>query len=266
MATRTLTLTTLCPPEPARREECGRCVRDRLLATAGVRNVSFTPAESDPGAATVRLEYDPRLVPLHELDAELRRAGVCCKSLRASVVLGVDGMISARSEGAIEAALAKLPGVVASANFASRSLRVEFDRTQCALPEIVRRLDGLGLRLRSGASAAAATVDQPGAGYARGEHVEVSARAAPAEKSPQRRESAPAGHSPGAPREGIKSLERLRALILTHHKLAMAAAGAILLLGAVVTRALEGPAALRYALVAAGFVVAGWYTAISTLR
>ena len=136
MATRTLTLNTICPPEPARRAECNQCLRDRLLVTPGVRNVTFSDAADDPSAATLRLDYDPRLMPLQELDAELRRAGVCCQSQRASVVLGVHGMVSPRSEQMIESALAKLPGVVASACFASRSLRVEFDRTLCALPEI----------------------------------------------------------------------------------------------------------------------------------
>src|SRR4051812_11807728 len=59
-------------------------------------------------------------------------------------------MVSPRSEQMIEAALSRLPGVAASASFASRSLRIEFDRSRCALPEIVRRLDQLGLRLRAG--------------------------------------------------------------------------------------------------------------------
>jgi len=223
MATRTLTLNTICPPEPARRAECNQCLRDRLLVTPGVRNVTFTDA-ADPQTTTLKLDYDPRLMPLQQLDAELRRAGVCCKSQRASVVLGIDGMVSPRSEQMIESALAKLPGVVASASFASRSLRVEFDRTQCALPEIARRLDELGLRLRPGGPV-----------------------------------------KPQATKDR-KSLERLRELILTHHKLAMAAAGAILLIAAVLTRALDGPPPLRYALVAAGFVIAGWYTAIDTFQ
>src|SRR5206468_7443003 len=78
-------------------------------------------------------------------------------STRATVLLGIDGMVSPRNEHAIEASLAKLPGVKASASFASRSLRVEFDRTRCAMPEIVRRLDDLGLRLRPGGPAPVAT-------------------------------------------------------------------------------------------------------------
>src|SRR5438105_6238015 len=39
---------------------------------------------------------------------------------KATVLLGVDGMVSPRNEHAIEASLAKLPGVKASASFSSR--------------------------------------------------------------------------------------------------------------------------------------------------
>src|SRR5438477_12153902 len=145
MAIRTLQIPATCPSEPKERRQCGRCLRERLLVTPGIRNATLRDdnasgngnGDSGSGTATLELEYDPRLMPLSELDAEIRRAGICCQAQRAQIVLGIDGMISPRYEHVIEAALAKLPGVVASASFASRSLRVEFDRTQCALPEIV---------------------------------------------------------------------------------------------------------------------------------
>ena len=224
MATRTLTLPTLCPPEPNHREQCAACLRERLLATPGVRHVDLKPGPNgDASTATLELDYDPRLVPLHELDAELRRAGVCCQSQRASVLLGIEGMVSPRTEQLIEASLAKLPGVVASASFAGHSLRVEFDRTQCALGEIVRRLDALGLRVREG--------------------------------GPAKPQTAAADR---------KSIERVRDLIMTHHKLAMAIVGGILVLAAYLVHQFEGPAMLRYALVGAGIIIAGWYTAIDT--
>jgi Cd2+/Zn2+-exporting ATPase len=125
----------------------------------------------------------------------------------------------------IEQALSKLPGVVASASFPSRSLRVEFDRTQCArCQRSCGGWDTLG------------TAHPPG------------------------------GPIAVAPRPPRKMIQRATDLILTHHKLAMAAAGAILLLGAVITRAADGPAALRYVLVACGFVIAGWYTAIDAFQ
>src|SRR5689334_20521467 len=68
----------------------------------------------------------------------------------AKLTLGIDGMVSPRSEQIIEGHLAKLPGVAASANFPSRSLQLEFDRTRCAMPEIARRLDEIGMRIRPG--------------------------------------------------------------------------------------------------------------------
>jgi Cd2+/Zn2+-exporting ATPase len=146
---------------------------------------------------------------------------------RATVLLGIDGMISPRSEQAIEAALAKLPGVVASASFAARTLRVEFDRNRCALPEIARRLDQLGYHIRPGG---------------------------PKKPASEQIVTAPTAYL------------RCVTLVRSHHKLAMAIVGALMLLGAVLTRAFNGPPALRYALVAGGFVLAGWYTAIDTFR
>src|SRR5262245_1407887 len=138
-------------------------------------------------------------------------------STRATVLLGVDGMVSPRNEQAIEASLARLPGVKAHASFASRSLRVEFDRNQCAMPEIVRRLDQLGLRLRPGG-------------------------AAPAHETPQ------------------EYLRRVTELAVAYHKLAMAAAGALLLVIAYVVHVTQGPAWVRYACLALRYVIAGWYT------
>jgi len=144
-----MTLPATCPEDPAQRRFCGNCLRQRLVGRPGIRRVQLVSAP-EGGCATVELDYDPRLLSLSQLEHELREAGVCLTSQRAQVLLGIDGMVSPRTEQAIEAALARLPGVVASASFASRSLRVEFDRGQCALPEIVRRLDQLGLRVREG--------------------------------------------------------------------------------------------------------------------
>ena len=225
MATHTLSVSAVCPIEPKTRANCGRCLRDRLQGTPGVRSVTLLYGDGDAeDRATLELDYDPRLVPLTELERELSRAGVCCQADRAQVVLGIEGMVSPRSEQLIESALAKLPGVVASASFASHSLRVEFNRSQCALPEIARRLDELGFHLREG------------------------------------------GPRKAEPPKDRKSIERLRELIVTHHKLAMAFVGAILLIVAAITRAVDGPQWLRLTSVFAGFIIAGWYTAIDTFH
>lgn len=115
-----------------------------------------------PDQATLELDYDPRLLTLTQLDQQISDAGLCLSPHRAEIVLPIQGMVSPRSEQAIETALGKLPGVVSSASFASRSLRVEFDRRHCALPEIVRRLDRFGFHVGKTAEVgAAATVTAP---------------------------------------------------------------------------------------------------------
>src|SRR5690606_3074677 len=53
----------------------------------------------------------------------------------------------AQSAKAVEAALSSLPGVHASASFPSQTLRVEFDRTVCQLPDVALRLGQLGFRV-----------------------------------------------------------------------------------------------------------------------
>src|SRR4029079_7275616 len=224
MATRTIHLPATCPDDAAHREVCGRCLRERMLVTPGIRNVEMrcTPGDS---VATVELDYDPRLLTLSEIDSEVKRAGACLSKDRAEVVLGIDGMVSPRSEQVIESALSRLPGVVASASFASRSLRIGFDRNQCALPEIVRRLDEMGLRVR-----------QPGFAGERAQ--------------------------PPASDRLRTALHQVR----EYHKLAMAVVGGLLLLGAVILRFAEGPAALRYVLVGASAIIAGWYTAKDTFQ
>jgi Cd2+/Zn2+-exporting ATPase len=155
MSIRTITIPATCNRVgEAPLERCRQCISERFERRAGIRSVALNPGTEAPVdghlPVSLELEYDPRLITLADIEGELRGSGMCLTPDRAQMVLGIEGMVSPRSEQAIEAALARLPGVVASANFASRSLRIEFDRRQCALPEIARRLDRLGFRIRPG--------------------------------------------------------------------------------------------------------------------
>lgn len=224
VATRLLQLPATCPDDVDHRAACAKCLNERLLVTPGIRSVSL---ECKPGDdfANVVLHYDPRLITLGELEAEVKHAGACLSKDRAQVVLGIKGMISPRSEQTIESALAKMPGVVASASFASRSLRVEFDRRSCQLPEIARRLDELGFQLREGG---ARQIAKP---------------------------------------QATDTRERVHKWIdiaIEYHKLTMALVAALLLIGAVSVRFAHGPELLRYVLVGACALLAGWYTAKDT--
>ncbi|HWP39573.1 MAG TPA: hypothetical protein VNL70_01515, partial [Tepidisphaeraceae bacterium] len=145
MAIQTFRVWSTCSSDGQQHELCGRCLRDRLLSRTGIRNVTLHPPTD--GQTLLELDYDPRLITLEQLNEEVHRVGFCLSPDRAEMVLGIQGMVSPRSEQVIEAVLSKLPGVVASANFASRTLRIEFDRRMCALPEIARRLDEMGFRL-----------------------------------------------------------------------------------------------------------------------
>jgi Cd2+/Zn2+-exporting ATPase len=142
----------VCPPtgRPEQIQVCGRCLQQQLHGRAGIQRIDLRCNGNGDGDVALELEYDPRLITLADIDTEVKRVGFCLTPDRAQMVLGIDGMVSPRSEQVIETVLSKLPGVVASASFASRSLRIEFDRRQCALPEIARRLDEMGFRLRPG--------------------------------------------------------------------------------------------------------------------
>ncbi len=234
MAIHTLKLPATCPDEPDQRTACGRCLRERLGRMPGIRHIELECSADEQ--AVVHLDYDPRLLPLSQLDAQVRQAAVCLRPQRTQIVMGVDGMVSPRSEQQIESALAKLPGVVASASFASRSLRIEFDRRTCALADIATRLDDLGYRLRA--------LDST-------ERRRLLAR--------------DAAHTPRPAAPARWSAERLKAWLVDYHKLLMGLVGGILCAAAFITHRLDGPDTLRYLLVSASFIIAGWYTAIDTV-
>jgi Cd2+/Zn2+-exporting ATPase len=196
-------------------------VQESLTGRPGIRDIRLRCESEQSDAATLELDYDPRLVTLSEIDQQAHRAGLCLSPTRAQVVLGVEGMVSPRSEQAIEAALGQLPGVVASASFPSRSVRIEFDRQVCALPEIALRLHNLGYRItpRSGSGDAALAVPAP---------------------------------------RGRPGIPDLKTQILSHPRLLLAAIGGVFLLAAFLVHVMGGPQAVRLPLVAAAFVLCGW--------
>ena len=157
------------------------------------------------------------------------------RGTHARLILGIDGMVSSRSEHEIESTLNRLSGVVAMASFPTRSLTLEFDRRACALPEIVLRLDNLGYRLRQG--------------------------------KPLHEETLPDDHPRARPRPIRRNAAiRFFRTLIQNPSLLTALLAALLLIGATATRMLHGPPALRYLLVGLSFVLAGWETAIDTAK
>ncbi len=128
-----------------------RHVRDE----SGVRSAETHPHGDQ---LVLRVVIDTKSTPLAVLQRIARHSGVEFRERWGHVVWRVDGMVSPRSEEAIESALADLPGVHATASFPSRTLRVEFDRSACALPEVVMRLSRIGFRVAPAKAAGAVEV------------------------------------------------------------------------------------------------------------
>ena len=151
-------------------------------------------------------------------------------STRAKLVLAVEGLHSPGTERAVETTLAKLPGVSAKASFESKTVQVEFDRTSCAIPEIVRRLDALGLRLR-------------------GDHLSPISVGTPSKTA-----------------TSSSRLHRLSKLARQHHQLSMALLGGLLVLAAFFVHIFHGPRALRLGLIIPAYFLTGWFTFKDTAK
>ncbi len=140
---RLATIAVVLPESEPRLSSCVAGVRDRLTGRTGVRSIEV---DSDAGRAILRIAYDPRLVTLAGLERELNGANGVLDPNMAHVLLRVEGMRSVQSERSIERMLFGIPSLSANASYSSGNLRLEFDRRECPLPEVVRRLDKLGYR------------------------------------------------------------------------------------------------------------------------
>jgi Zn2+/Cd2+-exporting ATPase len=199
-------------------------LRRRLMRHPGIANVDFTPNGAAP---LLRLDYDPSQVTLAEIARELHQERADLQPTISSMIVPVHGMVSPRAERLVEQALGQLPGVVASASYAAQSLRLEFDRTQCPLPEIIRRLDRLGYT----ADFSKAHLERP---------LEL----------------------PLPPRlEAPSAWQRLVAWLRDQPELMLAALAGALLLAGFLVHVLGGPQGLRISLLIGSYIVASRYTA-----
>ena len=150
MAHRTLSLPLTIADEKFDAHLCARCIESRLNHRPGIKqaSVTFSPSAEHPrGQAVINLDYDPDLLSLAEIDRDIRATGACMDGPILRLVIPVRGIVSTRHERAIEDSLSHLPGVSASASYASASLRVEFSRDVCPVGDVIARLHSLGLRL-----------------------------------------------------------------------------------------------------------------------
>jgi len=208
-------------------------LRERLELQPGISSAEVDSFDGD-GQLELTLSYDPRLITWTQVEREVAAVGATVEANRAAMLLRVSGLTSPSAERTIESALSKMPGVSASASHSSQSIRIEFDRRACAIAEVAHRLDRLGIRIvRAEPINAESFEDISGLGSAK----------------PQ----ALAGRN-------------WRTVVDEYWNIILASVGAVLLLSGFMVHVLQGPQGLRLTLLGACYLVAGWHTAIDTLR
>jgi copper chaperone CopZ len=136
-----------CPEGPQKCVECAECVRQRLLNRPGIHEVSVHP---NGDHARITLNYDSDQLTLGQLEREVQRNGGCFSPEWGHAVIPIDGMVSPQSEQLIATVLNRIPGVMATASYASGLVRIEFDKNRCAVPQVLNRLAKLGYGPRPG--------------------------------------------------------------------------------------------------------------------
>ncbi|MFI5378843.1 MAG: heavy metal translocating P-type ATPase [Tepidisphaerales bacterium] len=219
-----------CPENPGgNAARCADCVKERIGWRPGIHEVEL---KSEGESATLRLSYDPRLLTLTQLEAELQRVEPCIYTNRTQTVLNIEGMSSQACERRIDSTLAGMAGVVAAASYAGGTIRLEYDPETWPLLEIIARVEKMGYRVRGQMPA------------------EAGAELAPAAAAPP-------------PATG------LLAWVRAHTEMSLVALSGVLLLCGFLAHVLGGPAWLRVTLLAASALLSSTHTfpaAIEALR
>ncbi len=151
MAQAVLEIPISCPGGPQQCVECAECVRQRLLNRPGIHNVVVQP---NGDHARIILNYDAQLLTVGQLERDVRRNGGCFSPEWGHAVIPVEGMVSPQCEPLIDSVLNRIPGVMATSSYASGLVRIEFNKSQCVVPEVLKQIAALGYRIRPGAAVA----------------------------------------------------------------------------------------------------------------
>ena len=143
MVARTVQFPLTLPDDPQQRRACTHRLEESLGRHRGIQRVGVK--QPAPATSVLELAYDPDTLSLSQIRSTVTQAGAKWHTQIAQLLLPIQGLVSPRRESVVETVLNRLPGVTAVASFASQTIRVEFDRESCSLPEIVRQLDRLGI-------------------------------------------------------------------------------------------------------------------------
>ncbi len=125
---------------------CSRCISDRLTGKPGIHDLQVIDSNND--SINVIVDYDPQVITLAGLEREAHCSSMTLPETIVHMVVPLDGIRSIYQSRAMENDLNELAGVSAAISYPASSLRLEFDRNRCALPEIVNRLEKRGIIAR----------------------------------------------------------------------------------------------------------------------
>ncbi|MCC7147522.1 MAG: cation-translocating P-type ATPase [Phycisphaeraceae bacterium] len=223
---------------PAQRRECTGCIQERLLSLPGVKNLKI---QADEQAMGVLIDYEPQVLTVAEIERQLHCAGACLPAHVVHVVIPVGGMHTQNDEGLIQRELNRLPGVTATASYASGSVRLEFDKKSCALGEIIGLLEGLGFKPRF----AEADLTVGGEDSVAGVRIE---------------------HLPGRREWWQGQLAKTAGWFWGHPQIALVVTAGVFLLGGFWVHLVDGPQVLRIGLLAVAAFCASTETFPAALR
>jgi len=120
---------------------CATCAISVEEALANVKDV--TKAQVNFGTETARVEFDPDMVSIHDLEKAVRDAGYDVTNREVTIRVG--GMMCATCVQTIEAALRALPGVIsANVNLATEQAYVTYNASLIGIPEMKHAIEDAG--------------------------------------------------------------------------------------------------------------------------
>lgn len=144
METKTLSLPVILPKGFDACERCVNRLKDSLLQMDGVQSV-----EVDTQASTMTLAYDPRMLPLEEVEKRASMIGVELGERFEHKTYELVGLDCPDCAMKLEKGIGRMSGVLwVSMNFASSKMSVEYEPAKTNLPAISKRVRDLGYDVR----------------------------------------------------------------------------------------------------------------------
>ncbi len=140
--------------------QCPNCVQRLQLALHPHQGIARVHLDEGSDLARLCLHYDPDLISLAHVERMARQEGITVQQRYRHRALWIEGMDCADCARKVERSVGRLEGVLhAAVDFASATMRVEYDVEQLTQADIVQRIRRLGYDVRD--QQAGASSDEP---------------------------------------------------------------------------------------------------------